>query len=150
VIDELKISEALITELGAIASIHRLARQAAMPWLPDIHTPDEDRFYFERTVFKENTLLVARNGGRVLGFAAYKEAWLNQLYVSPEHWRLGIGGRLLEAAQKTSKSLQLWTFQRNTTARWFYAARGFSECEQTDGRGNEEKEPDVRMVWRRL
>jgi GNAT superfamily N-acetyltransferase len=145
---DFEISEATLGDLDAIARIHRAARQAAMPWLPNVHTPKEDRWFFENIVLKEETVFLARGGGRVLGFVAYKEDWVNHLYVSPEHWRLGVGVRLLEAVQKASKRLQLWTFQRNTTARRFYAARGFGECELTDGRGNEENEPDVRMAWR--
>ena len=142
-----EISEAIAADIDTIARIHREARQAAMPWLPDIHTPAQDLWFFENIVFKQETLLVARDGGCVLGFVAYKKDWLNHLYVSPEHWRLGVGGQLLRAAQKASKHLQLWTFQQNTTARRFYAAHGFEECELTDGRGNEEKVPDVRMAW---
>lgn len=142
------IDQATHADLPAIARIHRAARQAAMPWLPDIHTPEEDRWFFENIVFKQDTLLVARDSGRILGFVAYKEDWLNHLYISPEHWRRGVGRRLLRAAQKASKSLQLWTFQRNGSARKFYVAHGFEDVELTDGRENEEQEPDVRMAWR--
>ncbi len=45
--------------------------------------------------------------------------------------------------------MQLWTFQRNARARRFYEARGFVPVEATDGSRNEEKEPDVRYLWRR-
>ncbi len=135
-------------DLTAIARIHRSARQAAMPWLPDIHTPEEDLWFFENIVFKQDVLLVARDGEEIQGFLAYKQNWLNHLYVSPKHWRKGIGERLLKAAQVASTSLQLWTFQRNTSARAFYLAHGFEECELTDGQENEEREPDVRMAWR--
>ena len=45
--------------------------------------------------------------------------------------------------------LQLWTFQRNLSARRFYEARGFALVEQTDGARNEEKEPDARYLWTR-
>ena len=142
-----EIFEASLSDFETVARIHRDARQAAMPWLPDIHSPEEDRWFFENIVFKQDRLLVAQNGGRILGFMAYKDDWLNHLYVSPTHWKKGVGTRLLQAAQAQSKSLQLWSFQRNTDARRFYEAHGFEECELTDGRGNEEKEPDVRMAW---
>lgn len=136
-------------DINAIAHIHRDARQVAMPWLPDIHTPEEDRWFFENIVLKQDTLLVARVKGRVLGFMGTKEDWLNHLYVRPERWRCGVGTHLLKAAQEANSYLQLWSFQRNTAARRFYAAHGFRECELTDGQGNEEKAPDVRMEWRR-
>jgi putative acetyltransferase len=43
--------------------------------------------------------------------------------------------------------LHLWTFQRNDRARRFYEGRGFVLVRQTDGSGNEEKEPDALYVW---
>jgi hypothetical protein len=44
--------------------------------------------------------------------------------------------------------LELWVFQRNDAAREFYARHGFIELRRTDGSGNEEREPDVRLAWR--
>jgi hypothetical protein len=44
--------------------------------------------------------------------------------------------------------LHLWTFQRNAQARRFYEARGFALVEETDGAGNEEKEPDALYLWK--
>jgi hypothetical protein len=41
----------------------------------------------------------------------------------------------------------LWTFQVNGPARRFYERHGFVEVAQTDGSGNEEAEPDVRLEW---
>ncbi len=43
--------------------------------------------------------------------------------------------------------LALWTFQTNTRAQAFYTRHGFTEVRRTDGSANEEKAPDVRMVW---
>ena len=39
-------------------------------------------------------------------------------------------------------------FESNVGARRLYARRGLVEVERTDGAGNEEKAPDVRMAWR--
>jgi len=50
------------TDLTTTARIHGEARQRAMPWLPNVHTPEEDRWLFESIVFKEGKLLVARGG----------------------------------------------------------------------------------------
>jgi GNAT superfamily N-acetyltransferase len=44
--------------------------------------------------------------------------------------------------------LVLWTFQANSAAIAFYLREGFVEIERTDGAGNEEGLPDVRMIWR--
>ena len=45
------------------------------------------------------------------------------------------------------RGLDLWVFQRNTVAIAFYERHGFRIAELTDGSGNEEREPDARMVW---
>ena len=45
--------------------------------------------------------------------------------------------------------LRLWVFQKNAAAIRFYEARGLRLAEQTDGSGNEEKEPDALYRWRR-
>jgi GNAT superfamily N-acetyltransferase len=69
--------------------------------------------------------------------------------VLPQLQGRGVGSELLEIAKRSFDRLQLWTFQRNAPARRFYEARGFALVEQTDGAGNEEKEPDARYLWTR-
>jgi GNAT superfamily N-acetyltransferase len=69
--------------------------------------------------------------------------------VLPEAQGQGVGTALLDVAKRAVARLQLWTFQRNAQARRFYEARGFVVVEQTDGTGNEEKEPDARYLWTR-
>jgi len=55
---------------------------------------------------------------------------------------------LARAREERPAGLQLWTFQVNDEARRFYGREGFVEVEHTDGAGNEEGEPDVRLEWR--
>lgn len=141
------ICEATISDAPMIAAVHRASRRAAMPWLPDLHTPDEDVRFFSTMVLPEQKVRVARHGSGVIGFAAASDGWLNHLYVAPAHWSTGVGGLLLETAKMDFDRLQLWTFQGNEGARRFYKARGFSECELSDGTRNEERMPDVRMRW---
>jgi GNAT superfamily N-acetyltransferase len=74
---------------------------------------------------------------------------LTHLYVAPAHWGRGAATELLDASRAKAERLQLWVFQRNRAARHFYSRRGFQDCELTDGQGNEEKMPDLRMVWHR-
>lgn len=52
-------------------------------------------------------------------------------------------------AKATSRSLQLWTFQKNDGGRRFCEARGFVAVDVTDGARNEEREPDVLYRWTR-
>ena len=60
----------------------------------------------------------------------------------------GIGSRLLEVvcaeAARVTPVLRLYTFARNTGARRFYERHGFVVTAESDGSGNEEREPDVR------
>lgn len=138
---------ATTSDAAAIADIHRAARAEAMPWLPVLHTPAEDLSFFRQNVLPEETVLVAEADGRICGFVAFQKDWLNHLYIATEYWRAGQGTALLHRVQTASTRLQLWTFQDNHRARAFYAKHGFVEVERTDGAGNEEKTPDVRLVW---
>jgi chorismate mutase len=60
----------------------------------------------------------------------------------------GVGSALLDLV----KSLRpggfcLWVFETNEGARRFYLRHGLAELERTDGAGNEERAPDLRMAW---
>ena len=144
-----RIEKATSANLPAIARIHRKARQQSIPWLPVIHTPEEDNWFFQTLVFAEETVWIASIGPEVAGFISFKGDWLNHLYVDPKHWRQSIGTSLLEPAMSSVNRLLLWTFQQNRAARKFYAANGFEEHEFTDGQSNDEKTPDLRMEWRK-
>ncbi|MEM6411543.1 MAG: GNAT family N-acetyltransferase [Pseudomonadota bacterium] len=143
----MKFTDATTKDASAIAEINRLSRRHAMPWLPVVHTPEEDLEFFRDNVLTNQTVYVARIADEVVGFIAYQSDWLNHLYVTPEHLRGGVGSKLLSMVQNDSACLQLWTFQENHGARAFYKKHGFEEVELTDGVSNEEKTPDVRMTW---
>lgn len=145
----MKIGLATQGDALAMAQIHRAARKSAMPWLPDIHSANEDLRYFSTQVLPIQQVLIARADEQSVGFIACHEGWLNHLYISPNWWRGGIGTQLLAAARSTYTHLQLWVFQQNIAARHFYSKNGFVEREFTDGRDNEEKSPDLRMEWTR-
>ncbi len=76
------------------------------------------------------------------------DTWLDDLYVLPGHAGHGIGSMLLDVVKtRRPDGFALWVFEVNTPARAFYARHGLVEVERTDGAGNEEKAPDVRMEW---
>ncbi|MEO8328836.1 MAG: GNAT family N-acetyltransferase [Candidatus Nanopelagicales bacterium] len=135
-----------------MATIHRAAFDDALPWIGPLHTPDEDLAYFSRLV-NEQQSTVAQLSGVVAGISAYKDGWLNQLYVSPDSQGRGLGTELLHNVmnehrrQHPTEPLWLWTFQANAGARRFYERHGFVSVEFTDGAANEEREPDVRYEW---
>ena len=136
-----------LTEMGAAAQVHRLAFDQAMPWLVGLHTPDEDRWFYRERVFPTCRVWGRFDGDELCGIMAFRDGWIEQLYVLPAAHGRGIGTELLEVAKSASERLELWTFQRNEPARRFYEARGFTLAERTDGSRNEEKEPDARYVW---
>lgn len=136
-------------DASEIAEIHMAARATAMPWLAVVHPPHEVRYYFETVVLPGADVRVARIDGVISGFMALRDNWIDHLYLAPGTWRQGLGRRLLQEAMAARLELELWTFQRNDRARRFYESFGFMAVEFTDGSANEEREPDVRYVWKR-
>src|SRR5437763_13234799 len=101
-----------------------------LPFLPDLHTAEQDLRFFCDTVFVQCEVWVA---GPIEGFIAFRSGWVDHLYVEPECQRRGIGRALLEPAMRTHSALRLWVFQRSTDAIAFYRSQGFREIERTDG-----------------
>jgi GNAT superfamily N-acetyltransferase len=143
----LEIRDARPSDVPVIATVFRAARVAAMPWLPVLHTSDEDLGFFGRAV-QTQTAYVAVLDGSVAGFAVVDdgEAMLEHLYLEPAAHRQGIGRQLLDHARAAHGGpLELWCFTENGAGRAFYAACGARELYETDGSGNEERTPDVRL-----
>jgi GNAT superfamily N-acetyltransferase len=136
-----------LADMDAAALVHRAGFNSALPWLADLHTPTEDRWFFRERVFPTCQVWGTFADAALLGLVAFREDWIDHLYVLPRAQRQGLGTELLGVAQSSFGRLQLWTFQRNLSGRRFYERRGFVLVEETDGRGNEEKEPDARYLW---
>ena len=145
----LSIKQLELADMDAAAGVHRLAFDHALPWLIGLHTPEEDRWFYRERVFTGCQVHGAFEGGALAGIIAFRSDWIDQLYVLPEAQGCGVGSELLQVAKRAFDCLQLWTFQRNLSARRFYDARGFALVEETDGARNEEKEPDARYLWTR-
>ncbi len=123
-------------------------RADAMPWLRSPHDGLSTRWWMEHVVLGEQHVRVAAAGSRLLGFTAVNGDWLEQLWVEPEDQGRGVGRRLLNDAQQASEGhLALHVFTRNERARQFYEATGFVLTSQSDGSGNEEREPDCTYTW---
>lgn len=120
------------------------------PWMPKLHTPEEDLGFVTR-LRAEGRMRVAALGPRasdVMGFLARQGGEVLALYVDPAARGRGIGRALMADAMAACPEGGLWTFQANQAARGFYAALGLSEVMMTDGE-NEEGLPDVRLEWSR-
>jgi GNAT superfamily N-acetyltransferase len=100
-----------------------------------VHTADEVRRWFADVLLPDGVLTL--DGDE-----------LDQLYVVPEVAGQGIGSMLVDLAKALRPDgLALWAFQSNVAAREFYERRGFAEVRRTNGAANEERAPDVRLVW---
>jgi GNAT superfamily N-acetyltransferase len=145
----LPVRRLVLTEMDAAARIHRTAFDDRLPWLAGLHTPDEDRAFYRERVFPRCEVWGAAAAGDVVGIIAFRDGWIDQFYVLPEHQGHGAGGALLAVAQAAWPVLHLYTFQRNAPARRFYERRGFVAVRESDGSTNEEREPDVLYRWER-
>ncbi|UYV36333.1 GNAT family N-acetyltransferase [Rhodobacteraceae bacterium D3-12] len=83
------------------------------------------------------------------GFLARDGARIHALYTHPKARRQGVGSHLLGHAKRTSPRLELWTAQDNEAARQFYAAHGFYPTAFSFGQGNDDGQPDMRLIWQR-
>jgi putative acetyltransferase len=129
----------------AITAIFQAARRTSLPYLPVLHSSEEDHAFFAGLV-AAGGVTVAEVDGAAAAFLALADR-VDHLYVHPDHFRQGLGSALLRAAQAARPRLELRVFQRNTNAIAFYAAHGFEVMEVTEGANNEEREPDYLMAW---
>ncbi|MDT5008734.1 MAG: hypothetical protein QOH57_351 [Mycobacterium sp.] len=137
-------------DAGAVADVLIRSRRASVGLIPPgVHSDDEVRQWVKIFVIVKREVWVAESAdGRALAVLVLDGDWVDQLYVNPAWTGLGLGSRLIELAKsRRPAGLQLWTFVTNVKARRFYERHGFAVVEMTDGRGNEEKEPDIRLVW---
>ena len=143
---ELVLRPAVPADADAVADVHLASRRAAaMP--PGIH-PDADVRSWLSARIAQDDVWVAELDGQVVGYARFTATWLDDLYVTPAHAGRGIGGALLDVVKSLRPGgFGLWVFEMNEPARDFYLRREFVERERTDGRGNEEQAPDIRMEW---
>jgi putative acetyltransferase len=144
-----QIIRATTGNIEAVARLFRSIRTACLPYLPDIHTPAEDLCYFRDRVFRTCEVWIA-GADELEGFCAFRPGWVDHLYVRPDRHGQGLGTTLLGRAMQDNTRLQLWAFRRNTRAIRFYLARGFHRVSETDGSGNEEREPDALFAWEKM
>jgi len=139
----------LLSESDEIAAVFVASRRASVPDIPPLlHDDDDVRQWLPTQMRAARATWVAEAEGAVVALMILGEGWIEHLYVAPGWTGLGIGGRLVAVAQADQGALELWAFQANHGARRFYERHGFVAVEETDGRNNEERTPDVRYLWR--
>jgi ribosomal protein S18 acetylase RimI-like enzyme len=135
--------------VDAAADLHRIAGALIPGYDTTLHTPEEYRAFYATQVLAEGPVWGAFEGDVLRGHVALAPGWINHLYVEPALHGRGIGGALVQIAQREQAELRLYTFQSNLRARALYERHGFVIEELTDGERNEEKLPDVTYHWRR-
>lgn len=143
---------AVEADISSIAELYGVVRRAAVPAIPPpIHSPAEDIEFFAALVSGEPDVWVAEATGdatRIVAFSVLEGAWLHSLYVAPDSTGQGIGSALLETAKATRPDgFGLWVFASNVRAQRFYLRHGLVAVRRTDGSGNEERAPDIEMLW---
>jgi putative acetyltransferase len=132
-----------LEDMDRAAAVHRASFDHALPTLAGLHTPQEVRWFFRGRIFATCQVWGYFDSQELVGIIAFRQGWIEQLYVLPSSQGRGIGTALLAIAQGRFPLLSLWTFQRNSAARRFYERRGFTLVQETDGARNMEKEPDA-------
>ena len=136
-------------DADAVAEVWLTSFKQALPTVRRAHDDDDVRRHAREHWVARTECWVAVDGLHVVAMMSLTPGWVDQLYVAPSSQGQRIGRELLDLAKERSGGeLQLWTFQINARARRFYERNGFTAVEMTDGAGNEEREPDVRYVWR--
>ncbi|MDX8531881.1 GNAT family N-acetyltransferase [Mesorhizobium sp. VK25A] len=139
---------AIAPDAAAIAAMMR-ASLNAFPWMPVLHTPEEDLFFIRDIVLPNQQVTVAETNGCIVGFIAVNGEWVEQLYLDPGWTGQRIGSRLLAEATAGMPVVKLHCFKANTGARRFYERHGFRAEAFGDGSANEEGLPDILFVLRR-
>lgn len=147
--DGIELRRAGPADSSAVADVWLRSFNAALPTVRRARPDVQIRTWFRVMVVPARETWVAVADGEVVAMMVLDSAILDQLYVDPPWWGCGIGARLIGMAkQRRPAGLSLWTFQVNVPAQRFYLRHGFVVAQRTDGRRNEEREPDVRFEWR--
>ena len=147
------IRRATAADAATVADLWLRSWALALPTVTRAHDDDDVRAYTREVLLPNHATWVMVLGPdspeAVVGFIVLGDGWIEQLYLEPDHVGRRLGDHFVELAKvECPGGLHVWTFAVNAAARRFYARHGFVEVEQTDGTGNEEREPDVRLVWR--
>lgn len=144
---DLVLRRATADDAAQLTELYLATRRAAEPAMPPQLHSAESVLAHTTGEIAEKEVWVAEHD-EIVGFAVLDRAFLDALYVGPDHQGFGIGSALLDLAKaRRPDGFALWVFASNAPARGFYHRHGLVELEHTDGSGNEERSPDVRMAW---
>jgi len=136
-------------DLPQVADLFLASRSGAAEAMPPVTAPwDVVRSHIESWDLSVREVWLAEDAMGLAGFATLTGPWLESLYVAPQQQGTGVGTALLELVMALRPAgFGLWVFASNAPARGFYRRHGLIELEHTDGSGNPERQPDIRMAW---
>lgn len=144
---DLIVRPAVADDVDDLVALIQVTRRAAEPDVPPLRQGPAELGAFLESRAALGEVWVAEDAQPV-GVAILTRDWLHSLYVGPQHQGRGVGSLLLELVKaQRPGGFGLWVFAANDSARGFYRRHGLIELEHTDGSGNDEGEPDIRMVW---
>lgn len=115
-------------DIMAISRVHRRACLIAYRFMNWSHSEDEVCAWYSDKFASWDWGLVAEESTKVTGFIATSGAFIDQLFVDPDHQRRGIGTSLLTTAlQMLTPPVTLTVFKENAPARRLYERHGFRE-----------------------
>ena len=123
------IRKKLIGDIQELVRIKLDAQRASMPFKQFIRSAEEEAKYIEsRVAICE--IWIAEENSHILGFCAFGNEYLEELFVDPKQYRQGVGSLLLEKAKESCKLLKLTVDAPNQEARLFYESQGFVRIEK--------------------
>jgi hypothetical protein len=72
-----------LADMDETARVFRTSFDQALPTLTGLHTPEEDHAFFRDHLFAACEMWGAFAGGAMTGFIAFREGWIEQLYMLP-------------------------------------------------------------------
>lgn len=144
----ISLRRATVADADDVAALFAVSRRL-LTFLPDLHTVEEDQVFVRDHVLVDYRVTVAERDGRIVGFMAELDGWIEHFYMDASQLRSGIGTVLMADAKSRNHRLELWCFANNQRARAFYEQQGFVAVEFTDGARNEAKAPDILYRWER-
>ena len=94
-----------LADMDAAACVHRTAFDQAMPSLIGLHTPEEDRWFYRECIFPICCVWGWSAGNVLSGIIAFRDGWVEQLYVLPVAQGRGVGTQLLDIAKGANARL---------------------------------------------
>ncbi|QZY27947.1 GNAT family N-acetyltransferase [Nocardioides coralli] len=147
--DQVELRPATLDDAPTLADLHVDSREGNVGSLPPmVHDRSSAHRWMRDRLAGDTRGWVAERAGRAVGYLATTDGWLDDLYLAPGETGNGVGEALLGVAKaELPDGFCLWVFESNEGARRFYRRHGLIELERTDGSGNEEGAPDIRMAW---